>query len=70
MVAGYGRMQAHGAGEGAKNSTSNSEGNRKCIMYHTEYSLSKGDLKAHLRSDTLSPTRLYLLIVPLGVIFF
>jgi hypothetical protein len=34
---------------------------------HSGHSLSIGDLKAHLHSDTLPPTRPQLLIVPLSI---
>ena len=38
---------------------------QKETVYHIGSSLSIGDLKAHPHSDTLHPTRPYLLIVPL-----
>ena len=45
-------------------------GSRKSIKSHTEGSLNKRDLKAHLHSDTLPPTRSLIMSFPLGAIFF
>ena len=44
----------------------------EATVYHKEHSLSIGDLKVGLHSDTLPPIRPHLLVVPLsmGTIFF